>query len=426
MFNRRRPRCGEVVMQNPNFFPHLTPHSPGPYRICTRCVMDTTDPELTFDENGVCDKCHKYDRVYAEYVHEPEDGKRRLDELAARIKEDGEGRRYDCIIGLSGGVDSTYVAYLVKNLGLRPLAIHLDNGWNTETAVRNISNVCNILGIDLDTHVIDWEEFRDLQRAFLRSSTPDSEVPTDHAIVSLLYHAAVREGVRYIIGGSNFQTEQMVPRSWSYGHGDWKYIRSLNALFGGRKLKTFPRDSAFHRRFWYPTIKGINVVLILNYVHYEKRKAVDLMKRELGWVSYGDKHHESIYTRFYQTYILPKKFGADKRRPHLSSLINNKEMTRDEALALLQPPPLDPERIEEDKKFVIKKLAMTEAEFEDIMKSEPKSFWDYPNYENAPPAYYPLMVLGQRGVEIARMFRKSPVETLRRVGRVLRRYATNR
>jgi N-acetyl sugar amidotransferase len=367
--------------------PVLDPHGRTSYRICRRCVMDTTDPELTFGEDGVCHRCRTYDQVIAQYVHAPEEGKRLLDGIAAQIKSAGAGKRYDCIIGLSGGVDSTYVAMLVKDLGLRPLAIHVDNGWNTEAAVRNIENVVKKLGIDLFTIVIDWEEFRDLQKAFLFSSTPDSEIPSDHAIVSALYHAAVRENVRYIILGSNFQTEQMVPRTWSTGHGDWKYINTINERFGGRRLKTFPHNTLFHRKWWYPKVKKIEMILILNYVEYDKRKAMEKIRERIGWVEYGDKHHESIYTRFYQTYILPKKFGVDKRRPHLSSLINNSEMSRDEGLSILQKPPLDEEQLEQDRRFVIKKLGLSEAEFERIMTDPPKSFWQYPNYENSPPLY---------------------------------------
>ena len=369
-------------------FPTLDPHSPGPYRVCTRCVMDTSDPELTFDEQGVCHRCRRYDEVIRDYTFKPEVGWPKLHAMAERIREEGQGKPYDCVIGLSGGVDSTYVAYLVKKkLGLRPIAIHLDNGWNTEISVRNIENVVKILGIDLHTHVIDWNEFRSLQRSFLLASTPDSEVPTDHAIVSLLYQMAVKQGVRFIIGGSNYQTEQMIPPSWSYGHSDWKYIRSLNARFGAQSLKTYPHDTLFHRKWWYPRWKRLELVNILNYIDYKKKDALELMERELGWVSYGDKHHESIYTRFYQTYILPRKFGADKRRPHLSCLINNGEMTRQDALAQLQQPPLDEDQMLQDRIFVSKKLGFTDSEFENVMQTKPKSFWDYPSYERDPPLY---------------------------------------
>ena len=262
-----------------------------PYRICKRCIMDTSDPELTFDDEGVCNKCRDYDAVMARYVFPGEEGKRRLDEIVRQIKEEGKGKPYDCIIGLSGGVDSTYVAYLVKKAGLRPLAIHLDNGWNSEIAVGNIERVVKILGIDLYTEVLDWDEFRSLQLALLRTSTPDSEIPTDHAIVATLYRQAIKHNVRFIIGGSNYATEQMIPRTWSHGHDDWKYIRTVNKLFGTKKLKTFPHYTFFEKRYYFPHIKQIQAVLILNYIEYDKFKAIELMKLELGWVPYGGKHH---------------------------------------------------------------------------------------------------------------------------------------
>lgn len=414
-----------------NRFPALNPHAPGAYRICTRCVMDTSDPELTFDEQGICHRCKRYDDVIANYTYKPEIGWPKLHALAERIREEGKGKPYDCVIGLSGGVDSTFVAHLVKKkLGLRPIAIHLDNGWNTEIAVHNIENVVKILGIDLYTHVIDWEEFRDLQKAFLRSSTPDSEVPTDHAIVSLLYQMAARQGIRYVIGGSNYQTEQMVPYSWSYGHSDWKYIKGLNDAFGGRRLATYPHDTQFHRKWLYPYVKKIQVINVLNYIDYKKERALELMKSELGWVSYGDKHHESIYTRFYQTYILPRKFGADKRRPHLSCLINNGEMTRQQALHLLQQPTLDEEQMERDREFVIKKLGFSPAEFETIMTAKPKGFWDYPSYERDPPfydavfngmlrGYYGGRALASRGLAVANAVARLPYRAARKALRLI-------
>lgn len=349
--------------------------------------MDTSDAEITFDAEGVCKHCLLYDEVIKQHVFPNEEGARRLEMIVAAIKAEGAGKRYDCIIGLSGGVDSTYVAYLVKKLGLRPLAVHLDNGWNTEIAVGNIERIVKILSIDLYTEVLDWEEFRRLQLAFLRASTPDSEIPTDHAIVSTLYRAAIKHGVRYIIGGSNFATEQMIPRTWSHGHDDWRYIRTLNRMFGGKPLKTYPHYTFFEKRYEFRFLRRFQNVLILNYIDYDKFKAIELMKNELGWVSYGGKHHESIYTRFYQSYILPKKFGADKRRPHLSCLVNDGRITRDEALASLQQPPVDEELVEQDRQFVVKKLGITSDEFAAIMAADPKTCWEYPMDETRPPLY---------------------------------------
>ena len=348
-------------------------------KVCTRCVMDTSDPDITFDEHGVCNRCHEYDQMAKKEVFSGPEGERRLLEMVERIKHDGEGKKYDCLIGISGGVDSTFVAYKVKQYGLRPLAVHLDNGWDSELAVNNIHKALNILGIDLHTHVINWEEFKDLQVAFLKASTPDSEVPSDHAIVSLMYQIADRMDIPYVISGRNVRTETHVAPAWSMGHFDWKYIESVHKLYGKVPLKTYPHrtveDEAKYRQkqVWFD---------ILNYVDYVKKDAIKIMERELGWQYYGGKHYESIYTRFFQGYILPVKFGYDKRKGHLSSLICSGEVTREEALAELRQPTYAPALQEEDREYVIKKLGLTEGEFEEIMKAPLKTIYDYPSYAN--------------------------------------------
>jgi N-acetyl sugar amidotransferase len=381
--------------------------------------MDTSDSELTFDENGVCFRCHEYDDVMKKHVFLGEEGQRLLQDAVRQIKAEGQGKRYDCIIGLSGGVDSSYIAYLVKQNGLRPLAIHLDNGWNSETAVGNIERIVKILGIDLYTEVLDWEEFRRLQLAFLRASTPDSEIPTDHAIVATLYWQAIKHDVRFIISGGNFSTEQMIPRTWSHGHNDWKYIRTINKRFGGARLRTYPHYSYFDKTYRFPTMKRIQVLMPLNYIDYDKFKAIELMNRELGWVPYGGKHHESIYTRFYQSYILPKKFGGDKRRPHLSCLINDHRITRDEALREIQQLPVDEEMLEHDRRFVIKKLGITEQEFDEIMNAEPATTWEYPTDELSPPAYDgAVRVLMQFAYNVQQSGLPAPLAAVRQVLRM--------
>jgi N-acetyl sugar amidotransferase len=352
-----------------------------PYRMCARCVMDTSDPEIEFDPRGWCNHCLIYDRAVAAYVHRGQDGIRKLDEVVRLIREEGKGKPYDCIIGLSGGVDSTYTAYVVKKHGLRPLAVHLDNGWNSEVAVRNIENIVTRLGIDLHTVVLDWQEFRALQLAFLRASTPDSEIPTDHAIVATLYIEARKRGIGWIVDGSNMVTELMIPPIWSHGHGDWKYIRSVNRQFGTGRLRSFPHYTHFDNQFRIPRIHRIRRLGILNYVDYDKPAAMDVMRRELRWEYYGGKHYESIYTRFYQGYILKEKFGFDKRRSHLSCLVNDGRVTRQQALAELEKPAIEPAQLREDRAFVVKKLGLSEAEFDRIMAAERKTFWDYPSYE---------------------------------------------
>lgn len=347
------------------------------YRMCTRCIMDTTDPEITFDGNGVCNHCHTYDRLVREHIVDGEAGHKRLLKLVDSIERAGRGKKYDCIIGVSGGVDSTYVAYLVKQFGLRPLAVHLDNGWDSELAVKNIEETLKRLGIDLYTEVLDWEEFRDLQAAFLKASTPDSEIPTDHTIVAILGNIAAKLHIKYILIGNNVRTETHLPRAWSQGHFDWKYIRELHKRFGTRPLKTFPHFDFFT---YYLRMLTQKRIAILDYVNYSKKEALHVLQDELGWRYYGGKHYESIYTRFYQGYILPVKFGFDKRRCHLSSLVCSGEITREQALEELRIPTYSPSMQEEDREYVAKKLGFTDEEFTAIMNAPKKSYWNYPSY----------------------------------------------
>jgi N-acetyl sugar amidotransferase len=352
-----------------------------PYRICTRCIMDTSDSEIVFDEEGVCNHCHEYERRIADAVFPPPLGHQMLAATVAQIKREGRRRPYDCVLGLSGGVDSTYVAYLTKQLGLRPLALHLDNGWDSDIAVRNIHNIVRRLEIDLETHVLEWEEFRSLQLAFLRASTPDSEIPSDHAIVASLFEAAAKHKVRWIMNGANVVTELMVPPTWSRGHYDWGYIKGLNDAFGTRPLKTFPHFGTLRLHYWHHGRRPIQDFFLLNYIDYDKPRAMEIIKRELGWAPYGAKHYENVYTKFYQGYILPQKFGFDKRRPHLSCLILDGKISRKEALAEVEHPAIDPEELRRDRVFVAKKLGLSEAEFDEIMALPRKTFWDYPSYE---------------------------------------------
>lgn len=345
-----------------------------PYRICTRCVMDTTDPDIQFDEQGVCNHCHNYDRIIKTSVVTGEEGEHALLKTIESVKKNGAGKKYDCVIGVSGGVDSSFVAYKIKHYGLRPLAVHLDNGWDSELAVKNIENICRSLDIDLHTIVLDWEEFRELQIAFLRASTPDSEIPSDHAIVSSMYYTAKEYDVP-VIAGYNYKTESHFPAAWSQGHYDWRYIRSVNRKFGSGNLKTFP-----HMNWIQGQIFVRQLINILNYIDYNKTEAMRVLEKELGWRYYGSKHHESIYTRFYQGYILPKKFLYDKRRAHLSSLVCSGEITREEALNQLDEDTYPVQLQEDDKQYIIKKFGLSESDFEEIMNLPVKSFWDYPSY----------------------------------------------
>ncbi len=349
------------------------------YQICTRCVMDTSDPEIILDGLGVCNHCKNYDVTIKNHSISGEKGRLQFNRIAEQIKRDGIGKPYDCIIGVSGGVDSTFLAYIVKKLGLRPLAVHLDNGWDSELAVKNIENVLNKLNIELYTFVIDWEEFKDLQLAFLKASTPDSEIPTDHAIFSLLYQLADKFKIKYVLPGFNGRTESHLPQSWSQGHYDWKYIKNVHKRFGKLPLLTFPHATFLELAWYRLTQRWISV---LNYVDYVKKDAMMILEKELDWKYYGGKHYESIYTRFYQGYILPKKFGFDKRRTHLSSLICSGQISREEALEELKNETYPLELQKQDREYVIKKLGITEKDFEEIMGLPLKSYWDYPSYGN--------------------------------------------
>jgi N-acetyl sugar amidotransferase len=349
------------------------------HRLCARCIMDTTDPDIAFDETGVCNHCHRYDRLSRErlFVGSKHEGK--LEFVVSEIKASGRGNDYDCIIGVSGGVDSSYVAHLVKHLGLRPLAVHLDNGWDSELAVSNIKKILQRLGIDLYTYVIDWEEFKDLQLAFLKASTPDSEIPTDHAIMAILYRVAALKRVRYIILGTNVVSEAILPLKWGYGYSDLKYIKAIHRKFGTKQLRSFPRFSLL-RLFYYMICRRIRVVSLLNYVSYDKKQAIETIQTSLGWINYGGKHHESIYTRFFQAYILPRKFSIDKRKAHYSNLVLSGQMKREEALSRLGEPMAPATTLQQDRQYVIKKLGMSEPDFERIMHLAPKTFLDYPSH----------------------------------------------
>ena len=355
----------------------MSSNSIRPYRRCVRCIMDTSDPDIVFDGDGVCNHCHRYERVAAERLVPEAERQGRLSALASQIRSEGKGKPYDCIIGVSGGVDSTYLAYVVKRqLGLRPLAVHLDNGWDSELAVSNIEKTLKALEIDLYTYVIDWEEFRDLQIAFLKGSTPDGEVPTDHAISAVLYERAAHFGVRYILLGTNVVTEAILPVKWGYGYFDFRYIKDVHRRFGQRPLRTYPHFSLF-RLFWYLFRKRIRSVSILNYIHYDKAAAMALIQGDLGWKYYGGKHYESIYTRFYQAYVLPRKFDIDKRKAHYSNLVCSGQLTREKALEMLAEPVCPEGMLAEDRDYVIKKLSLTESEFEALLAIPARTFLDY-------------------------------------------------
>lgn len=357
-----------------NIHPFTTPPDE---RYCTRCVMGSRDPDIVFDSDGICNYC-KALLVRLEKETYYKSGSEKLNELISNIKKAGEGKEYDCVIGLSGGVDSSYVAYLVKKHGLRPLAIHLDNGWNSELAVQNIQEILSRLNIDLYTHVIDWNEFKDLQLSFIRANVPNIEIATDHAINAILQQMACKFGVRYIITGGNIKGEGIYPKSWGWYNLDLRHIKAIHKKFGNVKLATYPTLSLL--QFLFNTIfKKIRTVPILNYVEYNKIEAKKLLESELGWRPYGGKHFESIWTRFYQGYIMTRKFGVDKRQAHYSSLVVAGDMNREDALSDLQVDPYGDNDLEADFDYVIKKFEITESEFSKIMLSPPVAHTDYSN-----------------------------------------------
>lgn len=346
------------------------------YQICNRCIMDTSDSKIEFDENSICNHCRGYDKKIGKQTFRGEIGKQRLNEILKEIKEKGQNQKYDCVVGISGGVDSTYVVHLSKELGLRPLAVHLDNGWNTKTATMNISKILKKLDIDLYTYVIDWEEFKDLQLSYLRASVIDIEALTDHAIKTVLYKVANEKNIKYILTGTNVATEGIMGSGWTHNKGDYTNIIGIHKEFGKIRLKTFPILTLFGR-VHYQGIKKIKMIEILNYLDYDKNGVKAMLLENYGWEDYGRKHGESMFTQFYQEYILPRKFKVDKRRAHFSALICAGQMSREEALREIEKPLFNEEQLKKDKEYVLKKFGLTEKEFEEIMSLPIKNHHDY-------------------------------------------------
>ncbi len=364
------------------------------YQQCTKTVMDNiADTNITFDENGICNYFFEYFEKEKKHVKKDQDAENFYDQKIKEIKISGKGKEYDCILGLSGGVDSSYLAYLAKQEGLRPLIVHFDNGWNSELAVKNIENIVSILGFDLFTYVINWEEFKDLQRSYLKASVIDIEAITDHAIVATLYKLAAKHKINYSLSGFNIVTEGILPKTWVFNKLDAVNIKSIHKKYGSVPLKTFPFFDAFKKRYYSLALK-IESVPLLNYINYNKVKVKELLKTELNWKDYGGKHYESVWTRFFQGYILPEKFKIDKRKAHLSTLICSGQLTKTEALDELKKPIYDKEQLIIDKEFVLKKLGFSEEEFNAILKLPIKNHTDFEteqySYFEKYPVFKPL------------------------------------
>lgn len=351
------------------------------YRICTNCIMDTSDSGIVFDEQGRCDYCNNYYDNIVPNWHPNERGEREIMAQVEQIKRDGKGRDHDCLIGLSGGVDSSYVTYIAKEkLGLRPLLYHVDAGWNSQQAVNNIEKLVDGLDLDLFTEVVDWPEMRDLQLAFFKANVPHLDTPQDHAFFAGLYNFAAKNNVKYILTGANYSTECVrEPLEWHYHASDLRQLKDIHRRFGTRPLKKFPLAGIFKFKIWYRFAKGVRVVKPLNSIPFHKEEAMQELVDKFGWQKYAHKHYESRFTRFYESYWLPTKFGYDKRRAHFSSLILTGQLSRDEALAKIAIPAYDPNTIAEDFEYIATKLGITVEELRAYHEGPKKTFRDYRN-----------------------------------------------
>ncbi|MDO8344188.1 MAG: N-acetyl sugar amidotransferase [Cellvibrio sp.] len=348
------------------------------YQLCTNCAMDTTDSMIEFDTNGVCDYCNNYYSNILPNWHFDDRGRRELMSIFKKIKEEGSRKDHDCIIGLSGGVDSSYVAYLAKQYGLRPLLFHVDAGWNSQQAVNNIEKLVDGLDFDLHTEVVNWKEMQDLQLAFFKAQVPHIDTPQDHAFFASLYNFAAANGFKYILTGANYSTECVrEPLEWHYHASDLRQLRDIHRRFGVRPLKTFPLCGIFTFKLYFRFVKGIKVVKPLNCVPYDKEKVMQELVEKFGWQRYAHKHYESRFTRFYEGYWLPTKFGFDKRRAHFSSLILTGQMSREVALEKLSKRAYDEETVAQDFEYIATKLALTVEELQEIMAGKNKSYHDY-------------------------------------------------
>jgi len=341
-------------------------------KICKRCILDTTVNDIWFDELGECKYCKIHDELEKAHPLGP-NLEIELVQMVDKIKKSGLKKKYDCIVGVSGGRDSTYTLLTAKQLGLCPLAVHFDNGWNSDISVLNIKNACEKLNVDLYTVVADWEEFKDLQVSFLKSSTPDADIPTDYAIYSVLYDVANKEGLKYILNGHSFRTEGTSPISWTYM--DPLYVKDVHKKFGKiKKIKSFPHMTVSKLQYFI-WLKGIREFRLMEFIDYNKNKVDEVLKKELDWVYYGGHHHENHYTKFFQSYYLPKKYNIDKRKTELSALVRSGQLTRDEAIAEIKSSPYQFEQDTVD--YAINKLGISLEEWNNIMNMPIKSHVDY-------------------------------------------------
>lgn len=350
------------------------------YQICSECVMDTSDSKIVFDKGGRCDFCVDYHKNILKNWNPSQEDKVSLDKMASEIKRRGRGSKYDCIIGFSGGVDSSYLLYVAKKImGLNPLAYICDTGWNADVADNNIKNILKNLEIDSYVEKVNWDEMRDLQIAFLKSQVPYQDLPQDLAIFAGLYNYAAKHNIKCVLTGANLATESIrPPLEWVYMN-DTRMIKDIHKKYGEIELKTFPWCSIFKYRVIYRVFKGIKRYAPLDYVKYNKTDVESFLKQELGWKSYANKHYEDIFTRWYEGYYLPVKFGYDKRRCYYSNLIHIGEMTRDEAIRALANPGYSNDEMEKDSLYIANKLGIGLDDFKEILNGENKTYKDYKN-----------------------------------------------
>lgn len=351
------------------------------YQICSKTVLDTSYPCIKFDQNGICNHYYDFHNVVMPNWYPNDQGRRVLHRQVDRIKKEGQGQEFDCLLGLSGGVDSSYMLHMmVKEFGLRPLVFHVDGGWNSEMAVHNIHVLVDKLGLDLYTEVINWEEMRDFQLAWLKSGVPHIDIPQDHAFIAVLYQFAEKYGIKTILNGGNISTECVsMPFQFYYWGTDMVQIQDVMRRFGTVPMRTYPFSSIYRHKLYLRYLKGVKVFKPLNYIPYTKDKAVELLEREYGWKPYPQKHFESAFTRFYEGYWLPTRFDFDVRRCQYSSLILTGQMSREQALELLKSPPYDPQTISHDLEYIATKLRISTEELAYYHQMPKRFYWDYKN-----------------------------------------------
>jgi N-acetyl sugar amidotransferase len=353
------------------------------YKICASCVMDTSDSRIQFDSKGMCDHCNDFYTNVEPHWKVDASSRNELSIIIEKIKTEGKGKDFDCILGLSGGVDSSYMLHIaVKEFGLRPLVFHVDGGWNSELAVHNIQMLVDKLGLDLYTEVINWEEMKDFQLAFFKSGLPHLDIPQDHAFVATLYNFAYKHNIKYILNGGNISTECVRnPMEFMYYGTDMLHINDIINKFGMVKMKTYPFSSVLRHKIFLRYIKGVKVIKSLNYLPYIKSEALSILEKEYGWKPYPQKHFESRFTKFYEGYWLPERFGFDTRRIQYSSLILTNQMKREDAIELLKKPSYNPETIDDEFNYIATKLGITANALRDYFEMPKKFYWDYKNQE---------------------------------------------